>query len=42
MSEITAFFNLNEPDVREMLNAADANNDGSIDYTEFITAAFNK
>ena len=42
MSEITSFFNLNEPDVRKMMEAADVNNDGQIDYTEFITAAFDK
>ena len=42
MSEITAFFNLNEPDIRRMMEAADTNNDGQIDYTEFITAAFDK
>ena len=42
MSEITSFFNLNEPDVRRMMEAADVNNDGQIDYTEFITAAFDK
>ena len=42
MSEITSFFNLNEPDVVRMMEAADVNNDGHIDYTEFITAAFDK
>ena len=42
MRQITSFFNLNEPDVRTMLFKADTNNDGFIDYTEFITAAFDK
>lgn len=42
MKSITQFFNLDEPDVRRMMQAADTNNDGTIDYTEFITAAFDK
>ena len=42
MQEITQFFNLDEPDVKRMMQAADTNNDGTIDYTEFITAAFDK
>lgn len=42
MAEISAFFNLDEPDIHRMMKAADVNNDGHIDYTEFITAAFDK
>mmetsp|Transcript_709 Transcript_709/g.999 ORF Transcript_709/g.999 Transcript_709/m.999 type:complete len:97 (+) Transcript_709:1280-1570(+) len=42
MKEITTFFNLDEPDVRRMMQAADTDNSGSIDYTEFLTAAFDK
>ena len=42
MQEISAIFHLEEPDVREMLTAADTNGDGRIDYTEFIAAAFQK
>jgi len=42
MTEITTFFNLDEPDVTRMMEAADVNGDGQVDYTEFITAAFDK
>ena len=42
MQDIALIFHLEEPDVREMLRAADVNGDGRIDYTEFISAAFQK
>ena len=42
MKEITQFFNLDEPNVMAMMKAADVDNNGLIDYTEFITAAFDK
>jgi len=42
MKEITTFFSLDEPDVCRMMQAADTDNSGSIDYTEFLTAAFDK
>ena len=42
MSDIVALFNLDEPDVREMLAAADADKNGTIDYGEFIAAAFDR
>ena len=42
MKEIAAIFQQDEPDVRAMLKAIDINGDGTIDYTEFLTAAFNK
>lgn len=42
MQEISQIFQLEEPDVREMLRAADTNGDGRIDYTEFIAAAYEK
>ena len=42
MSEICSYFNMAEPDVHKMLNAADINKDGQIDYTEFIAAALDK
>ena len=42
MQEISQIFHVEEPDVREMLRAADDNGDGKIDYTEFIAAAYKK
>jgi len=42
MHKISSYFSLNESDIREMMKAADTNGDGLIDYTEFITAAFDK
>ena len=42
MAEMCAIFQLQAPDVRDMLRAADVNGDGKVDYTEFISAAFEK
>lgn len=42
MADIAAVFNLDEPDVEKMLKAADTNGDGNVDYTEFLTAAYDK
>lgn len=42
MQEISQIFHVEEPDVRQMLEAADDNGDGRIDYTEFIAAAYKK
>ena len=42
MQDIVEIFHLEEPDVRQMLKAADVNGDGRVDYTEFIAAAFQK
>ena len=42
MQEVAQIFNLEEPDVRDMLRAADTNGDGKVDYTEFIVAALQK
>ena len=42
MGEVTSFFKMDEPDVLQVMNQADANADGLIDYTEFLTAAFQK
>lgn len=42
MQDISSIFHLEEPDVRDMLRAADVNGDGQVDYTEFISAAFQK
>ena len=41
-SEIAQILNIDEPDVEEMLRGADLDGDGTIDYTEFIAAAFQK
>ena len=42
MTQITGHFGMNEPDVLKLMKAADTNGDGSVDYQEFVTAAFNK
>lgn len=42
IADISSFFSLTEPDVLHLLKKCDANNDGYIDYTEFLTAASNK
>ena len=42
MQEVTNFFQLDAPDIIKMMRAADTNGDGQIDYTEFLTAAFQK
>lgn len=42
LQDVAQIFHLQEPDVRDMLKAADTNNDGKIDYTEFIAAALQK
>mmetsp|Transcript_13764 Transcript_13764/g.18789 ORF Transcript_13764/g.18789 Transcript_13764/m.18789 type:complete len:98 (+) Transcript_13764:1018-1311(+) len=42
MADICAYFKMEEPNVRTMLDAADINKDGKIDYTEFIAAAIDK
>lgn len=42
MKEISQIFHLEEPDVMDMLKAADVDGDGKIDYTEFIAAAYKK
>ena len=42
LNYLTQFYALDEEAVRDMLMNADANKDGRLDYTEFVTAAFNK
>ena len=42
MAEIAQFFNMGEREVREVIKAADTDNDGQIDYNEFSTAALDK
>ena len=42
MNEITELFIHDENAVREMLKNADTDKDGRLDYTEFVTAAFDK
>lgn len=42
MNDICQIFNLDAPEVNQMFRAADKNKDGTIDYTEFISAAFKK
>ena len=41
-ADIAQILNVDEPDVEEMLRGADLDGDGTIDYTEFIAAAFQK
>ena len=42
MQEISKFFNLDEPDVLKIMTMCDTNHDNKIEYTEFVTAAFDK
>jgi len=42
MKDITSYFNLDQPDVQKLMDALDADKDGYIDYTEFITGAIDK
>ena len=42
IQDLVQIFNLDEPDVRNILQSADVNGDGRVDYTEFIAAAFQK
>ena len=42
MHDIMSIFHIDEQDWDEMVKAMDANGDGRIDYTEFITAAYNR
>ena len=42
MNEICGYFNMEEPDVQKLLSSIDSNRDGTIDFTEFLTAAFDK
>ena len=42
MTDITEVFSLQEADVMAMMKKADTNGDGRVDYSEFISAAFDK
>jgi len=42
MAEMEQYFNLREDQILKMINAADTNQDGKVDYTEFLTAAFDR
>ena len=42
MMEIMSVFHLDEPEVLKIMQRADVNGDGNVDYTEFLTAAFDK
>ena len=42
MQEVCDVFHLDPPDLRAMFKASDTNGNGTIDYTEFIAAAFKK
>lgn len=42
MAEICSYFNMEEPDVRKILRSTDTDKNGEIDFTEFLTAAFDK
>ena len=42
MGEICEHFGMAEPNVRKLIQAADANGDGRIDYAEFVAAAADK
>ena len=42
MSDIENIFNLPSIEVNAMFDAADTNKDGTVDYSEFIAAAYSK
>ena len=42
MADIMEIFHIDEEDWDKMVNAMDTDGDGKIDYTEFITAAYNR
>ena len=42
MADIMEIFHIDEEDWEKMVNAMDTDGDGKIDYTEFITAAYNR
>ena len=42
MADIMEIFHIDEEDWGKMVNAMDTDGDGKIDYTEFITAAYNR
>ena len=42
MADIMEIFHIDEEDWSKMVNAMDTDGDGKIDYTEFITAAYNR
>ena len=42
MGDIMEIFHIDEEDWGKMVNAMDTDGDGKIDYTEFITAAYNR
>lgn len=42
LDEIEVCLSLNENELEELMNAADSNNDGKVDYIEFVTAAYDK
>ena len=42
MTDISEAFSISEEDVIAMMRKADSNGDGKVDYSEFISAAFDK
>ena len=42
MAEVCEYFEMEKPDVLRMWRSIDSNRDGYIDFTEFLTAAFDK
>lgn len=42
MSEIVSLFQMDEPDVVKIMQAADTDKNGYIDYSEFLTAAYDR
>lgn len=42
ITEIAGCFRVEPPDVSAMMKAMDSDNDGQLDYTEFLTAAIDK
>ena len=42
MAEIVSLFEMNEGDVTQIMKAADTDKNGVIDYSEFLTAAYDK
>lgn len=42
MSEICQYLNMEEPNILKVFKKVDVDKDGKVDYSDFLTAAFDK